>query len=168
MLLIAVFTKFHSHIVNFCSKSVQISQHEYEDDSGETLANNISGMTKLVEQALQMSNVQGVHLSSRVILQFKTKIWWLNVTMVKAKRSGGKWFKSLMSKWTSGRYFTWKFKIYYSELELDKMKQLNGILVEQNRQLEEDLGEERLKNVTIENKLKETIATNQVNESEIS
>ena len=73
-----------------------------------------------------------------------------------------------MSKWTSGRYFTWKFKIYYSELELDKMKQLNGILVEQNRQLEEDLGEERLKNVTIENKLKETIATNQVNESEIS
>ena len=80
-------------------------------------------MTKLVEQALQMSNVQGVHLSSRLIQQFKTKIRRLNVTMVKAKRSGGKGFKSLMSEWTSGRYSTWKFKIYYSELELDKVKQ---------------------------------------------
>ena len=104
-------------------KSVQGSQHDDEDDSGETLANNISGMTKLVEQALQMSNVQGVRQSSRLIQQFKTKIRRLNVTMVKAKRSGGKGFKSLMSKWTSGRYSTWKFKIYYSELELDKVKQ---------------------------------------------
>ena len=33
------------------------SQHDDEDNSGETLANNISGMMKLVEQALQMSNV---------------------------------------------------------------------------------------------------------------
>ena len=80
--------------------------------------------------------------------------------MVKAKRSGGKGFKSLMSEWTSGRYSTWKFKIYYSELEVDKVKQLNGTLVEQNRQLEEDLGEERLKNSTIDNKLKQAIATN--------
>ena len=92
-------------------------------------------MTKLVEQALQMSNVQGVHLSSRLIQQFKNKIWWLNVTMVKVKRSGGKWFKSLMSKWTFGQYSTWKFKIYYSEMELDKVNQLNDTLVEQNRQL---------------------------------
>ena len=100
-------------------KSVQGSQHDDEDDSGETLANNISGTTKLVE----MSNVLGVRLSARLIQQFKTKIWRLNETMVKAKRSGGKGFKSLMSKWTSGRYSTWKFKIYYSELELDKVKQ---------------------------------------------
>ena len=149
-------------------KSVQGSQHDYEDDSGKTLANSNSGMTKLVEQALQISNVQGVHLSSRLIQQFKNKIWWLNVTMVKVKISGGKWFKSLMSKWTFGQYFTWKFKIYYSELELDKVKQLNGTLVEQNRQLAEDLGEERLKNGTIENKLKRAAATNQLNESEIS
>lgn len=81
--------------------------------------------------------------------------------MVKAKRSRGKGFKSLMSKWTSGRYSTCKFKIYYSELELDKVKQLRGTLVEQNRHLAEDLGEERLKNATIENKLKQAIATNQ-------
>ena len=125
-------------------------------------------MTKLLEQALQISNVQGVHLSSRLIQQFKNKIWWLNVTMANVKRSGGKWFKSLMSKWTSDRYSTWKFRIYYSELELDKVKQLNSTLVEQNRQLAEDLGEERSKNGTIDNKLKEAIATNQANESEVS
>ena len=65
-----------------------------------------------------------------------------------------------MSKWTSGQYSTWKFRIYYSELELDKVKQLNCTSVEQNRQLAEDLGEERLKNTTIENKLKQAIATN--------
>ena len=53
-------------------------------------------------------------------------------------------------------------------MELDKVKQLNGTLVEQNRQLAEDLGEERSKNGTIDNKLKETIATNQANESEVS
>ena len=88
--------------------------------------------------------------------------------MVKVKISGGKWFKSLMSKWTFGQYFTWKFKIYYSEMELDKVNQLNDTLVEQNRQLAEDLGEERLKNGTIENKLKRAAATNQLNESEIS
>ena len=80
--------------------------------------------------------------------------------MVKAKRSGGKGFKSLMSEWTSGRYSTWKFKIYYSELEVDKVKQLTGTLVEQNRQLAENLVEERLKNFTIENKLKQAIAKN--------
>ena len=53
-------------------------------------------------------------------------------------------------------------------MELDKVKQLNGTLVEQNRQLAEDLGEERSKNGTIDNKLKEAIATNQANESEVS
>ena len=74
--------------------------------------------------------MQGVRLSSRLIQQFKTKIRRLNVTMVKAKRSGGKGFKSLMSKWASGRYSTRKFKIYYSELELDKVKQLNGTLLD--------------------------------------
>ena len=67
-------------------KSVQGSQHDDEDDSGETLANNISGTTKLVE----MSNVLGVRLSARIIQQIKTKIWLLKVTMVKSKRSGGK------------------------------------------------------------------------------
>ena len=53
-------------------------------------------------------------------------------------------------------------------MELDKVKQLNGTLVEQNRQLAEDLGEERSKNTTIDNKLKQAIATNQANESEVS
>ena len=48
------------------------------------------------------------------------------------------------------------------------MKQLNSTLVEQNRQLAEDFEEERLNNATIDNKLKQAIATNQANESEIS
>lgn len=156
-----MFSLLYSKLLYELYKSIKGRQNDDENDSGETLANNISVMTKLVEQALQMSNVQGVQVSSRLIQQFKTKIWRLNETMVKAKRSGGKGFKSLMSKWTSGRYSTWKFKIYYSELELDKVKQLNGTLVEQNRQLAGDLGEERLKNATIENKLKQAIATNQ-------
>ena len=73
-----------------------------------------------------------------------------------------------MSKWTSGQYSTWKFKLYYSELQLDKVNQLNDTLVEQNRQLAKDLGEERSRNTTIDNKLKQAIATNQANESEVS
>ena len=36
-------------------------------------------------------------------------------------------------------------------MELDKVKQLNGTLVEQNRQLAENLVEARLKNFTIVN-----------------
>ena len=92
---------------------------------------------------------------------FKTKIWRLNETMAKVKTQGGNGVRNLLNKWTTGRYSTWSFKIYYSQFEYDRLKQENNYLKGEKRKLEEDLEVERCQKAKIENKLKETMAKSQ-------
>lgn len=132
-----------------------------EADEGESLANRSSVLKELVQQACQMCNVPGVIVNTRLIQAFKTKMWRLNEAMVKAKTQGGNGVRSLLKKWTTGRYSTWSFKIYYSELEPERLKQENNNLKAEKRKLEEDLEVERCKKTKIEKKLKDAVAKNQ-------
>lgn len=92
---------------------------------------------------------------------FKTKIWKLNQALAKAKTRGGNGVKKVFAQWTSGKYSTYTFKIYYNELDYARLQNDNNDLKGQKRKLEDDLKEESCKKAKIEKKLKESVAKNQ-------
>ena len=108
----------------------------------------------------QECNVPNVIVNSRLVQEFKTKIWRLNQALAKAKTKGGNGLKKLFSQWTNGKYSTWSFKIYYYELENVRLQNENNELKGQKRKLEEDYEEERCKKSKLEEKLKEEKARN--------
>ena len=108
----------------------------------------------------QECNVPNVIVNSRLVQEFKTKIWRLNQALAKAKTKGGNGLKKLFSQWTNGKYSTWSFKIYYYELENVRLQNENNELKGQKRKLEDDYEEERCKKSKLEEKLKEEKARN--------
>ena len=116
-------------------------------------------LKELAKQACEMSGVPGVTISDRIIQAFKTKLWALKQAMAQAK--GGGPIKRLLAKWTTGRYATWSFKIYYHELEAERLQQENNCLRAEKRKLENDLDQLECKKAKIEDKLKEAVAKNQ-------
>ena len=68
--------------------------------------------------------------------------------------------KNFFSQWTNSKYSSWKFKIYYNELDCVKLQNENSELKGQKRKLEDDLKEERCKKAKIEQKLQEAKAQN--------
>ena len=104
----------------FCSKLLYelykaIQQEVDEDvDEAQDLAKTSSILKLLIQKACQTCNIPGVIVSPRLMQAFKTKIWRLNETMAKVKTQGGNGVRNLLNKWTTGRYSTWSFKIYYS------------------------------------------------------
>ena len=122
-------------------------------------SDQICFLKELAKQACEMSGVPGVTISDRIIQAFKTKLWALKQAMAQAKGAGP--IKRLLAKWTSGRYTTWSFKIYYHELEAERLQQENNCLRAEKRKLENDLDQLECKKAKIQDKLKETIAKNQ-------
>ena len=108
----------------------------------------------------QECNVPNVIVNSRLVQEFKTKIWRLNQALAKAKTKGGNGLKKLFSQWTNGKYSTWSLKIYYYELENVRLQNENNELKGQKRKLEDDYEEERCKKSKLEEKLKEEKARN--------
>lgn len=86
----------------------------------------------------QKCNVPSVIVNSRLVQEFKTKIWRLNQALAKAKTKGGNGLRKLFSQWTSGKYSTWSFKIYYNELDSVRLQNENNELKGQKRKLEDD------------------------------
>ena len=83
--------------------------------------------------------------------------------MAKTAAKGGSAVKRLCAEWTSGRYSTWSFKIFYSELEPEKLMQENVRLNAEKRKLEDYIDVLTCKKVKIEGKLKEALAKTQGN-----
>ena len=102
-------------------------------------------------------------LNNRIINEFKTKLWRLQETMAKTAAKEGSAVKRLLAKWTSGRYSTWNFKIYYSELEQEKLKQENVRLNPEKRKVEDDIDVLTCKKAKFEEKLKQAFAKTQGN-----
>lgn len=86
----------------------------------------------------QKCNVPSVIVNSRLVQEFKTKIWRLNQALAKVKTKGGNGLRKLFSQWTYGKYSTWSFKIYYNELESVRLQNENSELKGQKRKLEDD------------------------------
>jgi hypothetical protein len=121
-------------------------------DSQPDLA-NISALKELIKQVCNFSGVPGVIINNRISGEFKTKLWRLQETMAKAAAKGGSPVKRLVARWTSGRYSTWNFKIYYSELEPERLKQENVRLNAEKRKHEDDIDVLTCKKAKIEGKL---------------
>lgn len=148
----------YSKLLYELSKSIHKSNQDDEGTEGDSLANN---MKDLVKQVCEMSGVPGVIISNRILQAFKTKIWRLKEAMVKATANGGGPVRRLLARWTTGRYSTWSFKIYYSELEPERLKQDISKLKAEKRKLQDDLDVVRCKKAKIQDKLKEAVAKNQ-------
>lgn len=69
-----------------------------------------------------------VIINTRIIQEFKSKIWRLKDAMAKAVCKGGGSVKRLFQRWEKGRNATWNFKIYYNEMEAERLKEENCIL----------------------------------------
>ncbi|KAL9970448.1 hypothetical protein ACROYT_G022824 [Oculina patagonica] len=114
----------------------------------------------LVENVCQKCHVPNVIVTSRLVQEFKSKIWRLNQSLTKAKTQGGNGMRKLFAKWSNGKYSTWSFKIYYNELDCARLQNENTKLTGLKRKLENDLEEERAKKSKIEKKLKEAVSQN--------
>ena len=123
-------------------------------------SDQICFLKELARQACEMSGVPGVTISDKIIQAFKTKLWALKQAMAQAK--GGGPIKRLSAKWTTGRYATWSFKIYYHELEAERLQQENNCLRAEKKKLENDLDQLECKKAKIQDKLKEAVAKNQI------
>ena len=84
----------------------------------------------LIRKVCQKCNVPSVIVNSRLVQEFKTKIWRLNQALAKAKTKGGNGLRKLFSQWTYGKYSTWLFKIYYNELDSVRLQNENNELTE--------------------------------------
>lgn len=80
--------------------------------------------------------------------------------MAKAVCKGGGSVKRLLQRWEKGRYATWNFKIYYNELEAERLKEENCILRVEKRKLEHKMNIIETKKAKIETKLKEAVEKN--------
>ena len=94
-----------------------VEQEVEEMDERDSLPRVSSVLKILIGKVCQKCNVSSVIVNSRLVQEFKTKIWRLNQALAKAKTKGGNGLRKLFSQWTYGKYSTWSFKIYYNELE---------------------------------------------------
>ena len=94
-----------------------VEQEVEEMDERDSLPRVGSVLKILIGKVCQKCNVPSVIVNSRLVQEFKTKIWRLNQALAKAKTKGGNGLRKLFSQWTYGKYSTWSFKIYYNELE---------------------------------------------------
>lgn len=115
----------------------------------------------LIEKVCQKCEVPSVIVNSRLLQMFRSKIYSLNQALAKAKTRGGNGVKKVFAQWTSGKYSTYTFKIFYNELNCARLQNDNIDLKGQKRKLEDDLKEERFKKAKIEKELKAALAKNQ-------
>lgn len=148
---------FGSKLLYEMYKSAEEEANEMDE---EDLPKVDSVVKILIGKVCQKCNVPSVIANSRLVQVFKTKIWRLHQALAKAKTQGGNGLKKLFSQWTNGKYSSWKFKIYYNELDCVKLQNENSELKGQKRKLEDDLKEERCKKAKIEQKLQEAKAQN--------
>ena len=113
-------------------------QEVEEMDERDSLPRVGSVLKILIGKVCQKCNVSSVIVNSRLVQEFKTKIWRLNQALAKAKTKGGNGLRKLFSQWTYGKYSTWSFKIYYNELESVRLQNENSELKGQKRKLEDD------------------------------
>ena len=108
-------------------------QEVEEMDERDSLPRVGSGLKILIGKVCQQCT-----LNSRLVQEFKTKIWRLNQALAKAKTKEGNGLRKLFSQWTYGKYSTWSFKIYYNELDSVRLQNENNELKGQKRKLEDD------------------------------
>ena len=80
-----------------------------------------------------------VYNQSRLIQEFKTKIWRLNHALAKAKNMGDNGVRKVFSQWTNGKFSTLSFKIYYNGMGCVRLQNENNDLRGQKIKLEDDL-----------------------------
>ena len=81
-----------------------------------------------------------------------------------ARAKGGKGITNLIDKWTKGKYSSWNFKIYYSEIDRVAVIDENNRLKRHKRKLEDEIEEEKHRKAKVGKKLQaavNTIAKNQ-------
>ena len=103
--------------VNFFTKCTNQLNKKSKKWMRDSLPRVGSVLKILIGKVCQKCNVSSVIVNSRLVQEFKTKIWRLNQALAKAKTKGGNGLRKLFSQWTYGKYSTWSFKIYYNELE---------------------------------------------------
>ena len=141
-------------------KSAKQEADSEELDPAESSAKTNSILKILIQKVCQECSVPSVIINSRLIQEFKTKIWRLNQALTKAKNMGGNGVRRVFSQWTNGQFSTWSFKIYYNGMGCARLQNENNDLRGQKRKLEDDLKEERCKKAKIEQKLKEAVTKN--------
>ena len=151
----------YSKLLYELSKSIQKTKQDDEVIEGDSLANNMSVLKDLVKHVCEMCGVLEVIIGNRILQAFKTKIWRLKEAMVKATAKGGGPVRRLLARWTTGRYATLSFKIYYNELEPERLKEENSKLRAEKRKLQDDLDVVKCKKAKIQDKLKEAVTKNQ-------
>ena len=109
------FVCFYSKVLYELYKSIKKSKQDVgiEQDG---LFNHTSFLKELVKQACDISGVPGIIVGDRLLQVFKTKLSALIEAVRKETAKGGGPVRRLLARWTTGRYSTWKFKIFYSEL----------------------------------------------------
>ena len=112
-------------------------QEVEEMDERDSLPRVGSVLETLIGKVCQKCNVPSVIVNSRLVQEFKTKIWRLNQALAKVKTKGGNGLRKLFSQWTYGKYSTWSFKIYYNELESVRLQNENSELKGQKRKLDD-------------------------------
>jgi hypothetical protein len=151
---------FYSKVLYELYKSIKKSKQDVGIEQG-GLFNHTSFLKELVKQACDISGVPGIIVGDRLLQVFKTKLSALIEAVRKETAKGGGPVRRLLARWTTGRYSTWKFKIFYSELQVERLKEENKVLNAEKRKLEAHFNSMRCKKAKIESKLKEAVAKNQ-------
>ena len=113
-----------------------------------------SGYTGIVKRILQESGLQGVILNSWIVNVFKKKVSLLRSAIKIAARRSGVYIKKLKAKWQKETY---SFKIFYHEIEVCQLHQVNRELRGQKRKLESSLADEQAKRLKVEEKLEQVV-----------
>ena len=110
-----------------------------------------------MKRIFEESGVGDVVVNSRILNVFKKKISVLQKAYRQASKAGGKSLAKLLNGWkTEPKY---KFKIFYNEVEVQKVKTQCEILRGQKRTLEESVTEEAAKRIRLEERLQSVLKT---------
>ena len=110
-----------------------------------------------MKRIFEESGAGDVVVNSRILNVFKKKISVLQKAYRQASKAGGKSLAKLLNGWKTGPKY--KFKIFYNEVEVQKVKTQCEILRGQKRTLEESVTEEAAKRIRLEERLQNVLKT---------
>ena len=102
----------------------------------------------IILELLCKYDLKSVTISSRISKSFELKLYRMCKKLSTA--AGAKNLALIEKKWKAGKLSTWKFKIYYSELESYELKEENARIKLMKRKAEQELDEEKTKKARIE------------------
>ena len=117
--------------------------------NGNHISNSL--LQEIVVLILKEAAIEDIVLNQRILIRFPTKLQNLLLKGLKAKRSGGRQYRTFLECLNHSEPY--RLKIYISETCKLKLAEINKILLKQNCELQDQLGASASKQLKLESDL---------------